>query len=213
MSEPAEPTRHPMTPDKGPPSAPPQSRERMTSCRSCGHVFSRKYGSCPRCGAARHHRRPNKRPLRALQDRIEHRLLEGWRWLRRRRDYVIFIGGGLLAGPLLYPAVMSLADHSMPAGWREARAQAGWSVAHALQPFVAAGETLARWFGQMMSAFANWLVDDVFGIVTRHPSAVFFAVLFGTVGAVIAWRRQRRHRRRKRSTRGRPAGRGESGDA
>jgi uncharacterized membrane protein YsdA (DUF1294 family) len=49
--------------------------------------------------------------------------------------------------------------------------------------------------------------------VTRHPSAVFFAVLFGTVGAVIAWRRQRRHRRRKRSIRSRIAGRGESGDA
>jgi hypothetical protein len=50
-----------------------------------------------------------------------------------------------------------------------------------------------------LSAFASWLVDDVLGIATRHPSAMFFAILFGTVGAVIAWRRQRRHRRRRRS--------------
>jgi hypothetical protein len=199
MREPTEPTRHSMSPDKGQPFAPPQSRERMTSCRACRHVFSRKYGSCPRCGAARHHRRPSKQPLHALQERIEHGLLQGWRWLRRRRDYVLFVGGGLLAGPLLYPAVMSLADHSMPPGWREARGQAGWSMAHALQPFVAAGETLARWFVQLMIAIANWLVDDVFGIAIRHPSAVFFAVLFGTVGAFIAWRRQRRHRQRRRS--------------
>lgn len=147
MTGPGRPIGNPTPSSIGAPIGPPLVRERVTSCRSCGHVFSRKHGSCPRYGAARHHRRPNKRPLRALQDRIEHRLLEGWRWLRRRRDYVLFVGGGLMVGPLLYPAVMSLADHSMPPGWREARVQAGWSVAHALEPFVAAGETLVRWVG------------------------------------------------------------------
>lgn len=213
MKEPTGSTAHPKPPGTGVPGPQPPVRDRMTSCRACGHVFSRKYGSCPRCGAARHHRRPNKRPLRALQDRIEHRLLEGWRWLRRRRDYVLFVGGGLLAGPLLYPMVMSLADHSMPPGWREARAPAGWSVAHAVQPFAAAGETLLRWAGQVLSGIWAWLIDDVLGIVARHPSAVFFAVVFGAAGALIAWRRQRRYRRRKRSARVRASSRRESDDA
>lgn len=170
------------------------------TCRHCGHVFSRKYGSCPKCGTPRPHRRP-RRHRQKFKDRIEENLKLAWRTLRRYRWFIIYIGGGIVIGGLTYPTVMWLAEFSMPPGWREARyyTPGPWSIGHFLEPFGAAAQTLARWSVQAVVWAGEQFYDHVWEEIVRRPSTVLMVLIGGSIGTLLAVRRHRRRHRHRSS--------------
>ncbi len=168
------------------------------TCRNCGHVFSRKFGSCPKCGTPRPHRRPKKH-RQLLKDRIEENLKLAWKTIRRYRWFIIYIGGGILVGGATYPTVMWLAEFSMPPGWREARfyTPGPWSIGHFLEPFGAAAQTLARWCVQAVAWVGEQLYDHIWEEMVRRPSTMLMIIIGATIGTILAVRRQRKRRRHR----------------
>lgn len=172
------------------------------TCRNCGHVFSRKFGSCPKCGTPRPHRRPKKH-RQQLKDRIEENLKLAWKTIRRYRWFIIYIGGGILVGAGTYPTVMWLAEFSMPSGWRESRfyTPGPWSIGHFLEPFGAAAQTLARWSVQGFFWVVEQLRDHIWEEMIRRPSTMLMIIIGATIGTILALRRQRRRRRHRSRSR------------
>lgn len=168
----------------------------LRTCRKCGFVFSRVHGSCPQCGATRDHRRKQRRSQR-LQDRVEyawHRVQER---LRRYKWYILYIGGGVVIAAIIQPTAMFLAEFSRPPDWRERRWEAGWSLGHFFEPFVAAGETLWRWITNGVVSAVTWTGETLTWLLMARPSTVFAVVVGGGIGAYLAWRRTHRRRRRR----------------
>lgn len=184
----------------------PASGFDSVTCRQCGHVFSRKFGSCPACGTPRPHRR-SRRQRQKLKDRIEESIKLAVKTIRRYRWFIIYIGGGILVGAATYPTVMWLAEFSMPPGWREARyyTPGPWSIGHFLEPFWAAAQTLARWSVHAVVWVGEQVYDHIWEEIVRRPSTMLMIVIGGTVGTLLALRRQRR-RRRHRARDPRPTG-------
>jgi hypothetical protein len=172
----------------------------MRTCRACGHVFSRVLGTCPACGALRDYRRKHKKSQR-LRDRVDRAWYNTKQTARRYKWYILYIGGGAFIAAIIHPTAMFLAEFSRPPGWRDSRWEAGWSLAHFFEPFVAAGETLWRWITGAVVATVAWIGDGIAWLLMAKPSLVFAAVVGGGIGAVLAWRRTRRHRQRKRHRR------------
>ncbi len=173
----------------------------LRTCRACGHVFSRTLGTCPNCGALRDHRRKHKKSQR-LRDRFDRAVYEWKKRFLRYKWYVVYIGGGALVAMVIHPTAMFLAEFSRPPGWRDSRWEAGWSLAHFFEPFVAAGETLWRWASRAVVGAVTWIGEGISWLLMAKPSLVFAAVVGGGIGAVLAWRRTRRrrkHRHRQRS--------------
>lgn len=172
----------------------------LRTCRKCGHVFHRVHGSCPQCGTLRDARRPKK-----LKHRIRHRIerikLRAKNWYEVNRWYVIYVGGGALLAATIQPLAMFLAEFSRPDDWRERRWEAGWSLSHFFEPFVAAGETLWRWLTIGTVAFFNWVGESVAWLIMAKPSTVFAVLVGGGIGGYFAWRRSKRHRRRRHRNR------------
>jgi len=173
----------------------PAPRDDQRSCRKCGHIHERALPRCPACGAYPGRRR-RLSPSAKWHQRIAERIRTALPWFRGNRIYVLYVGGGLLAGAALRPLIMFLADFSMPEGWREARALSYPSLELFLDPFLAAGETLLRWLyaatiGLVISG-VTWLYETAL----IYPSAVAMAIMGAGAGFLLARRRQRRRRRR-----------------
>lgn len=178
----------------------PQDTRDLRTCRKCGYVFSRVHGSCPQCGTLRDSRRPKKLRYR-LRQRIERLKLRAKTWYDANRWYVIYVGGGALLAATIQPMAMFLAEFSRPDDWRERRWEAGWSLAHFFEPFVAAGETLWRWLTVGTVAFLSWLGESLAWLIMAKPSTVFAVLVGGGIGGYFAWRRSKRHRRRRHRSR------------
>lgn len=175
------------------------SRE-LRSCRRCGHLFHRVHGSCPKCGTLRDSRRP-KRLKHRIRQRVEHYLYKAKTWYEANRWYVVYVGGGAALAALIQPAAMFLAEFSRPPDWRERRWEAGWSLEHFFEPFVAAGETLWRWLTVGTMSALNWSLDTLAWLIMAKPSTVFAILVGGSIGAYFAWRRTQRQRKRKQRSR------------
>jgi membrane protein implicated in regulation of membrane protease activity len=163
-------------------------------------VFSRVLGTCPNCGALRDHRRKHKKSQR-LRDRVDRAWYDIKQRARRYKWYILYIGGGAFIAAVIHPTAMFLAEFSRPPDWRDTRWEAGWSLAHFFEPFVAAGETLLRWITGAVVGTASWIGDGVAWLLMAKPSLVFAAVVGGGIGAVLAWRRTRRRRRHRQKHR------------
>lgn len=177
-------------------SVTPEDTRDLRTCRKCGYIFHRVHGSCPKCGALRDSRRPKKLKHR-LRHRFERIKLRAKIWYEANRWYVIYVGGGALLAATIQPMAMFLAEFSRPEDWRERRWEAGWSLAHFFEPFVAAGETLWRWLTVGTVAFFSWLGESLAWLIMAKPSTVFAVLVGGGIGAFFAWRRSKRQRRRR----------------
>lgn len=177
-----------------------QDSRDLRTCKKCGHVFNRVHGSCPQCGTLRDSRRPKK-----LKHRLRHRLerikLRATSWYEAHRWYVIYVGGGALLAATIQPLTMFLAEFSRPEDWRERRWEAGWSLKHFFEPFLAAGETLWRWLTVGIVGFFSWLGESLAWLIMAKPSTVFAILFGGGIGAFLAWRRSKRQRRRRHRNR------------
>lgn len=171
----------------------PALRDDPRNCRKCGFTYARTLPRCPACGAYPGRRRRSSSASPWYRD-ISERIRTALPWFRGNRIYFLYVGGGLMAGVLLRPVIMFLADFSRPEGWREARALSYPSLQLFLDPFLAAGETLLRWLyaatiGLVVSA-ATWLYETAL----VHPSAVAMAIIGAGAGFLLARRRRRRKR-------------------
>lgn len=177
--------------------ATPAPAEDPRTCRKCGFVYARKLPRCPACGAYPGRRRRSSSLSGHWHQGLTERVRSALPWFRGNRIYFLYVGGGLLAGALLMPLTMFLAEFSRDEGWREARATAGFSFAHFLDPFLAAGETLLSWaylatFGLILKAW-----DGFLWALRYYPSATIMAIVGAGIGFFLA-RRARGERRRHR---------------
>lgn len=167
-----------------------------TLCRKCDHGFARTLSACPACGASRRRRRSHHDSARAWRFKLDSISA----YLGERKFYFIYIPLGIFLGALLRPLMMFLAEFSMPEGWRYARSMGTepFSFAHFIEPFIAAGKTLARWTYEAIVGTLAWAYRSFRELVLTYPSAVTMALLGAGIGFFVA---HRRHRRRKRSSR------------
>jgi ribosomal protein L37E len=180
---------------------PLRSSDRTVLCRHCGHVFSRKFGACPKCGTPRPHKRP-KRPLRAFQDRLEEQLSNLWRFVRRNRHYLIYVPMSVAVAVSLPMLISALAGRSPASGAsKSAEAndpgmleQIGSAIAAVGNGLLGLAMSLAAWI-------QRWIIDPI----VDHPAVALMALVGAIVGIVLARRRShRRHRHRRRLRSHRP---------
>lgn len=165
-------------------------------CRNCGHVFSRKYGSCPKCGTPRPHKRP-KRPWRSFQERVEERLSRLWRFVRRHRHYFIYVPLSVAVAVSLPMLIASLADTAPGAGPNSRPPVEGVGI---LDRIGTAMINLGNGLITMVSSLFEWIARRIVDPVVENPLVALMALLGAIVGIVLARRRShRRHRYRRRS--------------
>jgi hypothetical protein len=162
---------------------------RSYRCLDCATRFPATLSACPAC-ESRNFRVSRGRRIKT-SDTVK-LTVEGF--LRKYRYYIIYIGGGLLIGALLRPVIIWLAAFSMPEGWLEAREFAPFSIQGFFEPFWAAGQTLVRWGGRAVVAPVVW----AYNLMVSHPSATILGLLGAGIGAVMAYRRRGKPRRRTR---------------
>lgn len=174
-------------------------------CRNCGHVFSRKYGSCPKCGTPRPHKRP-KRPWRSFQERFEERLSRLWRFVRRHRHYFIYVPLSVAVAVSLPILIASLADTAPGAGPNSRPPVEGVGI---LDRIGTAMINLGNGLITMVSSLFEWIARRIVDPVVENPLVALMALLGAVVGILLARRkRRRRHRHHHRSRHHRVEGSG-----
>lgn len=175
---------------------PTRAADRTVLCRNCGHVFSRKYGSCPKCGTPRPHKRP-KRPWRSFQERLEERLSRLWRYVRHHRHYFIYVPLSVAVAvsvPMLIASLAETAPGTGPDG-RPPSADVGL-----LDRLGSALANLGNGLVGLGSSLFEWIARRIVDPVVENPLVALMALLGAIVGIVLARRRShRRHRHRRRS--------------
>lgn len=166
--------------------------ETTVLCRNCGVVFARKYGACPACGTPRPHKRPRK-PLRELRERVEARIKRGWRWVRRKRRYFVYVPVGVAASALLALMLERLLEPKSD----RAAIVAGETPGSGTRVAEATGR-IAHGIGDFFGALWRWFDRAVIETVVERPVLFALLALGAVIGAFIAWRgnRARQHRRR-----------------
>lgn len=189
---------------------PNRAADRTVLCRNCGHVFSRKYGACPKCGTPRPHKRP-KRPWRSFQERVEERLSRLWRFLRHHRHYFIYVPLSVVVAVSIPKLITSFADTAPGTGPNGGPPAGGVGLVDRV------GSAFAN-FGQgivgLVTSLVEWTARRIVDPVVENPVVVVTGLLGAVVGILLARRqRRRRHRHNQRSRHRRVHGPGDADGA
>jgi len=173
----------------------PAPRDDQRSCRKCGLTYDRALPRCPACGAYPGRRR-RLSPSGKWHQPIAERIRTALPWFRGNRIYFLYIGAGLLIGALSMPVLMFLAEQSRPEDWRFRRSQGmdGFSFRHFIDPFIAAGETLARWLYEATVGSVRRLFAWAWLTIQTYPSVTIVSAIGATIGALLAYRKKSKAR-------------------